>query len=160
MKYAELGTVIEGTMEPDDLIPAFRDTLESLDVDGKYKKLIYEVNFNFTNQNHVNETNQRYFDWKDDVVVKLSDALNEYAPPHCYFGPYLSDGADYGFWMFHLNTFHKEWFNETCKVHTISEGENGESEFLDLDCMLHVEVNALFLIVSTIGRGKEIFSIG
>ena len=33
-----------------------------------------------------------------DLVEAFFDALNEYAPPYCYFGANEGDGSDYGFW--------------------------------------------------------------
>jgi len=152
MKYGEIGTVIQGTTKPEDLIPAFRDALESLDVDDKmfqyYKNRIAEIDWN------IYAENPDFDEYLYDIVEELIDALNEYAPPHCYFGSHIGDGADYGFWMLDGS------FDHTCKIHTISEGRNGESEFLDLDCNLYVEINDHGNVtVSTIDRGEEIFSI-
>jgi len=80
MVKATIGTISHGTLRPEDLLRAFADELEYLDADGKYAELIAEARAG------------------DDVVAELEDALNEFAPPYCYFGAHPSDGADFGFW--------------------------------------------------------------
>lgn len=96
MKYASFGSVSSGTMRPEDLIPCFVDTLDSLLRDqprsfkrGKYRKLIREAD--------------AMKDYGDDsyqgLLDELFDALNEFAPPYAYFGAHPGDGADYGFWL-------------------------------------------------------------
>ena len=160
MKYAKLGTIIEGTyMRPEDLIPAFRDALGSLVVDGQHKKLIAEIDSELDIENVAEKPDFEYS--LSCILEDLADALNEYAPPHCYFGSHggellLGTGTDYGFRMYEQTTGDFE----SCNVHTISEGKNGEQEFLDLDCNLYIEINDHGNVtVSTIDRGEEIFTI-
>jgi len=74
----ELGTVIHGTLRPEDLIPTFLEELK------KYTDEIPQ----FENGDCVQE-----------YIIELIDALNEHSPPYCYFGTHISDGSDFGFWV-------------------------------------------------------------
>ena len=97
-QYANLGSISTGTMRNEDLIPDFLDTLETLAKLNKCKKhltLIDEI------ENRI-DTIPGYYDTEDadfDLNEDLFDALNEYAPPHAYFGSHPGDGSDYGFWI-------------------------------------------------------------
>ena len=97
-QYANLGSISTGTMRNEDLIPDFLDTLETLANLNKCKKhltLIDEI------ENRI-DTIPDYYDTEDadiDLNEDLFDALNEYAPPHAYFGSHPGDGSDYGFWI-------------------------------------------------------------
>ena len=87
-KRAELGSVSTGTMRPEDLIPAFLDVLS--DLDGARA-----VEFQ-------QELDADSWDWDSEdaseVLSELFYALDDHAPPYCYFGAHLGDGADYGYW--------------------------------------------------------------
>lgn len=91
-KYGDLGTIIHATMRPEDLIPAFLDALEELDPDR-------------AREIRDDPDNKPWFEHQDlecgDYIVNedLFDALNEHAPPYCYFGSNEGDGSDYGFWV-------------------------------------------------------------
>ncbi len=80
----ELGSVISGTLRPQDLGPAFVETLREIDPESEILR----------------ETDG--FDWgRDDapeMLADLVDALNEYAPDGAYFGAHPGDGSDFGFW--------------------------------------------------------------
>jgi len=65
-------------------------------------------------------------------IDTLMDAINEYAPPHLYFGTHEGDGADFGWWPTD--------FDECERVDEHS-GPNGECEFIDIACDIYVEVN-------------------
>lgn len=74
----ELGTVIHSTLRPEDLIPAFRKELKR----------------------HTDDIPR--FENGDDVLEYINDlieALNEHAPPYCYFGTHYGDSSDFGFWQ-------------------------------------------------------------
>jgi len=79
MKTVDFGTIIHGTLLPEDLAEAFADEIERL------------------------SGNRPTYD-TDDMeslildIVEMSDALNEYAPPYGYFGSHPGDGSDFGFW--------------------------------------------------------------
>ena len=103
-QYANLGSISTGTMRNEDLIPDFLDTLETLANLNKCKRhhkckrhltLIDEI------ENRI-DTIPDYYNTEDadiDLNEDLFDALNEYAPPHAYFGSHPGDGSDYGFWI-------------------------------------------------------------
>ena len=98
-QYAEIGSISHGTMREEDLIPAFMDTLRALDRNKA---------------DALQEDNADVFEWLDGDTDEATDdqleaasiflnetlwnALDEYAPPYCYFGSHPGDGADYGFW--------------------------------------------------------------
>lgn len=85
MKKAQPGTVIHGTLRPEDLVPAFLDCLEALDPKA------------------ANELRHNIPEYGTDEMMEflnedLWDALNLHAPPHHYFGGHPGDPADIGFW--------------------------------------------------------------
>lgn len=94
-QYATIGTVSEGTLRTEDLISAFAGELEyymkrlhlTRDQRKRFRELCRIAN---------NEANEGLFD--DGFVNGLEDALNEIAPPYCYFGTLEGDGACFGFW--------------------------------------------------------------
>ena len=88
MAYGMVGTLIHGTMRNEDLLTAFADELERLDASGKHAAYI----------NDARDWRGRGYEFANDVLERLFDALDGYAPPYCYFGAHAGDGSDYGFW--------------------------------------------------------------
>jgi len=94
---AEIGSISQGTMRPQDLIPCFLEVLENLadsstDLTSAITSRI-EFADNFENYYDYYASAASSFDFEE-----LFDALNKYAPDGCYFGAHCGDGADYGFW--------------------------------------------------------------
>jgi hypothetical protein len=90
-----LGSISHGTMRGEDLIPSFTHELRRLMGNTfEHGELVASVEENV-------KTVPNY--WESEVCVfdleSLFDALNEYAPPWCYFGSHEGDGSDYGFWV-------------------------------------------------------------
>lgn len=79
--YAEIGPVSEGTLKEEDLIIRFLEV---------YKDLVGEGSDDWE---YI--SNRPHDDW---LLSDIMDALNEHAPPYCYFGANESDGACFGFW--------------------------------------------------------------
>ena len=108
MKHANIGSISHGTLRAQDLLPAFADELDwQFRRNGNWFSLP-------ENRDHGRKINGLYGEYqnsyaedgetlKDEEQVEyllesLSDALNEFAPPYCYFGAHWGDGSDFGFW--------------------------------------------------------------
>ena len=101
MHTATIGTISHGTSKTDDLLEAFGWELQHLSDDADHQALAM-----------VARSRAHYFPWNDlpegetveetdddaELVSALIDALNELAPPYCYFGAHEGDGSDFGFW--------------------------------------------------------------
>lgn len=80
-----VGTVIEGTLQSNELIAAFAAELERMGAGDE--RLLTEAKA-----------------WPIDSgdaeaeVDALIDRLNNYAPDGYYFGAHWGDGADFGYW--------------------------------------------------------------
>ena len=85
---AKIGSISSGTMRSEDLIPAFAWELEQLD---------RGISSHFSLLQRAHETTA--YD-PADIVDELVDALNDHAPPYCYFGAHPGDGTDFGFWPY------------------------------------------------------------
>lgn len=97
-KYASLGSVSHGTLRIEDLLSNFADTLRELDSGMKYTRDIYEAYF--MKQAIEDELlNENGLQAASEIVSELSDYLNEFNPPYCYFGTSIGDGTDFGFWV-------------------------------------------------------------
>ena len=103
MSEFNLGTISAGTMRPQDLIPSFLETLDSLGgtIPGDLEcgTHIEYTNWPSTDLTTIDDDDP-FWDseeasWDLDA---LFDALGELAPAYVYFGAHPGDGSDYGFW--------------------------------------------------------------
>lgn len=83
------GSISHGTMRAEDLIDAFSSELHYLAKANKRIKKFHAL---------LKECDKYSEDGAADLVNDLFDALDEFAPPYCYFGAHEGDGSDYGFW--------------------------------------------------------------
>lgn len=90
------GTVIEGTMRAEDLIPTFISTIRTIDPEMENPLRLALIDL----ENNMLEMGEEYF--RDEISTfdldYLFDMLNQYAPDGYYFGAHPGDGSDYGFW--------------------------------------------------------------
>jgi hypothetical protein len=88
-----------------------------------------------------------------DFVDALFDALQEIAPPLCYFGAAKGDGSDYGFWPM-MDVINEE-------IHFSKTRENEYVLLEDSDVWAHVSDHGnLTLLENDNGKpGAEIWSI-
>tara|TARA_R100000306_G_C4342721_1_gene126066 strand:- start:91 stop:423 length:333 start_codon:yes stop_codon:yes gene_type:complete len=106
-----MGTLISGTMRPQDLIPQFFRELRSKDKNAWWAilrplldetpKIIHSFVFHHDDPFPVSPYDDDPWwvsDEASEVLSELFDALNEQAPEGWYFGAHPGDGADYGFW--------------------------------------------------------------
>jgi hypothetical protein len=99
--YAEIGSVSHGTMRTEDLIPVFVEALDDLkeseslsDSPNKERYARLDRMLGEIEQRMEREDYHCSEDAEHDLE-SLFEALNEYAPPFCYFGAHEGDGADY-----------------------------------------------------------------
>lgn len=95
MRYAEFGSVSEGTLRTEDLLSSFAWELD-YQLNRQTKRFARKAMRKLINE-------ARRIDPESDdagyVVEELIGALSEFAPPYAYFGAHPGDGADYGFWL-------------------------------------------------------------
>lgn len=119
-----VGSVISGTMRPEELIPAFYGELyydaknkSCGDVSAKERKahlkLVLEAEEYLERYQDADMTFERKpscifsdthrntpnAETLSEYVDQLADALEAYAGPYFYFGSHPGDGSDYGFWL-------------------------------------------------------------
>jgi hypothetical protein len=94
---ATIGTISHGTLRTVDLVDAFASELEALargpSITANEALLVRE-----SQQWLELEEDNRDEEEGSEIVNALMDALNEHAPPYCYFGANEGDGSDFGFW--------------------------------------------------------------
>lgn len=100
------GTVIHGTLRPEDLIPAFWAALEDIAPETAYARLdgTYGEEINTANMGEEALERYREFYGQDaaqhlsEAIEMLMDDLSANAAPGYYFGTLEGDGSDFGFW--------------------------------------------------------------
>lgn len=150
---ATIGSISTGTLPKEDLLQAFADELERIRTSGEYQQDINEArdyldgNIEYDNPDEI----------ASEIVNDLQDALNEYAPPFCYFGSLEGDGADFGFWPDH------EAIQELIRESQMSKGTkplDQSVEYINVEQSLHILVNDHGNItISTLGPGEVLLSI-
>lgn len=102
---AQPGSVIHGTMRPEDLITCFVSLLDELreerslsaDADAAQHERDDDI---LAEIERARGLSAFYYESEDAAgdLCWLFDALGEYAPDGHYFGAHEGDGSDYGFW--------------------------------------------------------------
>lgn len=109
MTYEHAGTVIYGTMRPEDLIPAFMDQISLMIEHGHPtiepkdgQEAVQAVGAIHAGLGAIERAAEHpeYFESEDASwdLETLFDILNSLAPEGYYFGAHEGDGSDYGFW--------------------------------------------------------------
>jgi DNA repair protein RadC len=98
MTNPDPGSVISGTLRPQDLIPAFLDVLR--DVAPAHDEQITAAAFPLPPAFALEDDTSDWWtsEQATDLLAELLDLLDEHAPDGHYFGAHPGDGADYGFW--------------------------------------------------------------
>jgi hypothetical protein len=111
MPFASVGSISHGTLRTEDLLDAFAYELEYhvsrnpamwVGATGRKERdrlmaLIGEAR-EIDADKALEEGNEDSIERAHDLCLELSDALNDFAPPYCYFGAHEGDGSDFGFW--------------------------------------------------------------
>ena len=107
--YVEPGTVISATLRPEDLIPAFLNTLDDIKEAFSFDNSVPEADRVATigrldaEMGRIEQRMQQAGYWDSEDVEWdlefLTDELGNFAPDGCYFGSHPGDGADFGFWQ-------------------------------------------------------------
>ncbi len=84
-KWLRVGTVVHGTLQEEDLIPAFLDAIRSINpVEAAELELNYPEEI---------ASGDPEFCWET-----LLDKVNKYSPPFTYFGAHPGNSSDFGIW--------------------------------------------------------------
>jgi len=110
LKPAHVGSISTATLRPEDLLSTFLSELEGL---ALLSEGILSMPENFPLRDSIaavvgdaqdcfTEDGETLSEDGEsnapEVLEALQDTLSLFAPPYCYFGAHLGDGADFGFW--------------------------------------------------------------
>jgi len=112
LKPARIGSISHGTLRTEDLLHTFLCELEGLCLlSGDYLSQNHAERDRYANligeaQDCFAEDGEEIDEEKEEtanylVNESMPDALNQFAPPYCYFGAHEGDGSDFGFWPSH-----------------------------------------------------------
>jgi len=165
LRQAGIGSISTGTTRTVDLLTAFMQELESFTLlSGDYLSQNHTERDRFANligeaQDCFNEDDDDIDPEKEDeadelVNETLPDALNQFAPPYCYFGSHPGDGADFGFWPMDVEDI-KEQVDFVSSRRQEYPDDDFTGEWLHINdhgnCTLYVRTDA--------GEDTEIWSI-
>lgn len=102
MQYASIGSISEGTLRADDLLSTFASVLAShvkRNFANLDSKAIYDYAITIDAAEAIGgiDSEDCEDEHKSDVIQELELALEQFAPPYCYFGSAEGDGACFGF---------------------------------------------------------------
>ena len=135
MSEFNLGTISAGTMRPQDLIPSFLETLDSLGgtIPGDLEcgTHIEYTNWPSTDLTTIDDDDPFWASeeasWDLDA---LFDALGELCPAYVYLGTHPGDGADYGFWP-DIDSLEDD-------LRYAEPTDNPEEKILDTNCIVQI----------------------
>lgn len=96
-----LGTISEGTLCPEDIIPALLDALDGLRLASEDRKAVWRLAAEWNS--HDPETDLSAVELDDfdpqEILADLEDLASRYTPAFCYYGTLEGDGACFGVWI-------------------------------------------------------------
>ena len=97
------GTVVEGTMQAQDVLPAIMDVLVEHHPEA-HQEIVGIVYGEFNTTYTELRGQPRHPAWETEFMGWLLnevawEAMNDIAPKGYYFGAHPGDGADHGFWQ-------------------------------------------------------------
>jgi hypothetical protein len=110
MSAFQPGTVIHGTLNVEDTLPAFMEELDNVreavmqndwpETDPRFAAAITGSIDNKLGRIERRMKRPGYFESEDAMwdLEEVTDALNGYAPDGYYFGAHEGDGSDFGWW--------------------------------------------------------------
>jgi hypothetical protein len=108
IKSAPIGSISHGTLRTGDLLSAFSSELDwQFRSNGNYFALpenrvegrkIHDLCGECDDQYEEDGESLKDECAAGELVERLSDALQGFAPPYCYFGAHEGNGSDFGFW--------------------------------------------------------------
>lgn len=97
---ATLGSISHGTLRSVDLLERFAWELAYLSNEGDECRILAAQAVAAAAKANDDESAEECEEDSNltQLVADLIEALNEFAPPYCYFGTHEGDGSDFGFW--------------------------------------------------------------
>jgi hypothetical protein len=154
-----IGTVIHGTLQDRDLLNAFTHELERVS-SGAHAELVASARQIIDYMERVTPDTLMDYDYESLpdtpyaeyvkttisslINEELTDALQEYAPSHMYFGAIDGDGSDFGWWGV---------TEYDCETVTLDD-EN----VIDVECQVHIHTNERGNVTVSELRGAVIWS--
>lgn len=86
-----LGTISEGTLRPEDLIPAYLSALDGIRLSKAERKTVRDVRYEW-------ERSAVDYDGADELIEDLTNIIDAHCPDYAYFGTSEGDGACFGVW--------------------------------------------------------------
>jgi len=92
------GTVISGTLRPQELLPAFLESLNKV-MPAAYEQIAL-LPFSYIPSHAQEDENDEWWESEecDNKLQSIMDALDEYAPEGTWFGAHPGSDSDFGFW--------------------------------------------------------------
>ena len=92
-----IGSISHGTLRTTDLLSAFATEIERNDA-STYRGIIIEARVLASQIDADDDVNDEILQIADDVMHKMFDILDRFAPLGYYFGAHEGDGSDFGYW--------------------------------------------------------------
>ena len=94
-----IGTLIDNTTRPCDVLPALLDALREVDAPEYAGQVVCPP----IPAHAMEDDNAEWWDSEDAHALQLDleETLADYLPPYTYIGAHPDDGADYGVWVDH-----------------------------------------------------------
>lgn len=89
-----LGTISEGTLRPEDLIPAYLSALDEIRLSKAERMLVRGL----AKDVDTPQDDRKHSVYRDDIVDELTNILEAHCPDYTYFGSLEGDGACFGIW--------------------------------------------------------------